>query len=79
MIQWLNKFGHCISYDEAAFAETFLANEEIKHQAIKSYLSLSVRPYTFVTFVWDNNDVKPETLTSVHALYQRYRHSIETR
>lgn len=68
LVKWLNRFGHCISYDETAYLETFLANEEIKNQMVKFYVPYSVQLSSFITFVWDNNDINPETLsrTSMH-------------
>ena len=40
MLEWLNRFGHGISYDEVALVETFLATEEVKNQALKSFCPL---------------------------------------
>ena len=59
ILKWLNRFGNCISYDEVTYLETFLATEEMKYQAIKSFYPSSVQPSIFVTFIWDNNDINP--------------------
>eukprot|EP00794_Sanderia_malayensis_P010526 gene10526-11631_t len=63
MVKWMNRLGHGISYDEVDFLETFLAEKATKHQEVKSFCPSSLLPSTFVTFVWDNNDVNPETLS----------------
>ena len=63
MVTWMNKLGHGISYDEVSSVETFLADESINHQEMKSYCPSSVQPSVFVTFVWDNNDINPDSLT----------------
>jgi hypothetical protein len=47
------------------YVETFLASEAIKYQNIHNYCPSTVQPSKFVTFVWDNNDINPETLTGV--------------
>ena len=62
MITWLNKRGHGKSYDEVNFVETSLAKEMVKNQQLKSYTPSSVQPSRFLTFVWDNNDINPESL-----------------
>ena len=85
LISWLNRFGHGISYDEVNYLETFLAEEAIKNQSVRSYCPASVQPSVFVTFVWDNNDINPETLTgvSMHCtngiIVQLSQHSQENR
>ena len=65
MVKWLNKFGHGISYDEVNVVETFLADEAVKYQAVKSFCPSSIQPSVFVTFVWDNNDINPESLSGI--------------
>ena len=37
LINWLNKFGHGISYDETLFVETTLAKDEVENQETRSY------------------------------------------
>lgn len=63
MVTWMNRLGHGISYDEVSSVETFLADESINHKDMKSYCPPSVQPSIFVTFVWDNNDINPDSLT----------------
>lgn len=63
MIKWLNQNGHGISCDEVNVIETFLAEEAFKNQTSKSFCSATVQPSVFVTFIWDNNDVNPESLS----------------
>ena len=81
MITWLNKLGHGISYDEVNFVETSLAKEMVKNQQLKSYTPSSVQPSQFLTFVWDNNDINPESLNgkNMHVtndiIVQREEHS----
>ncbi len=65
LIKWLNNFGHCISYDETCFLETSLAVEQTKNKLLKSFVPKILQPSTFVTFIWDNNDINPESLTGV--------------
>ncbi|XP_047132181.1 uncharacterized protein LOC124811086 [Hydra vulgaris] len=68
LIKWLNKLGHGISYDEVNYLETTLAQNAIQNQNLKSFCPSVLQPSRFVTFVWDNNDINPETLngTSMH-------------
>ena len=63
MIDWLNRLGHCISYDEVRLLETSLAYDAVSNQTIQGYCPLTLQPSTFVTFVWDNNDINPESLS----------------
>jgi len=44
MIKWLNRFGHVISYDETAYVETTLAEDEVKNQIVRSYCPNMVQP-----------------------------------
>lgn len=63
MVKWLNRFGHRISYDKVSFVEAHLAEEATNNQLVKSYCPSLIQPSLFVTFVWDNNDINPESLT----------------
>eukprot|EP00794_Sanderia_malayensis_P021368 gene21368-23448_t len=65
LVRWLNKFGHSISYDEVSYLETSLANQQAEQQIHKSFVPAIIKPSRFVTFVWDNNDINPETLTGI--------------
>ena len=62
MIETLNIFGHCISYDEINNAETSFAELQIHNQANQSFVPNNVQPSCFVTFVYDNCEHNPETL-----------------
>jgi len=42
--------------------ETFLAENASMNQASKSFCPRSLYPDCFVTFIWDNNDINPESL-----------------
>ena len=81
LITWLSKLGHGISYDEVNFVETILAKEMVKNQQLKNYTSSSVQPSPFLTFVWNNNDINPESLNgkNMHVtndiVVQREEHS----
>ena len=58
-----NKFGHGISYDdEVLMLETSLAIEQSQHQVHRSFTPANIQPSIFVTFIWDNNDINPESL-----------------
>ena len=65
VISWMNRLGHGISYHETCALETRLAIQQSKEQTLRSFVPNIMQPSTFVTFVWDNNDVNPETLTGV--------------
>ena len=62
VINWTNKFGHRVSYDEVLILETHLAMEHFKDQIHRSFSPAIIQPSKFVTFVWDNNDINPESL-----------------
>ena len=62
VLKWLNRLGHGISYDEVNVLETFLAEQAVYNQTNRAFCPSSVQPSFFVTFVWDNNDVNPESL-----------------
>ena len=65
VINCLNRLGHSISYDEINHVETVFTEQQSVHQNIKSYVPNNVQPSIFVTFVYDNCDHNPETLTGV--------------
>jgi hypothetical protein len=58
VIQWTNKFGRGMSYDEVLV----LAMEHSKDQIHKSFTYSIIQQFQFITFVWDNNDINPESL-----------------
>ena len=64
----LEPLGHCLSYDEINYVETLFANRQAIQERHRSYLPNLVQPSTFITFVYDNCDHNPETLsgTSMH-------------
>lgn len=62
MVTWLNKYGSGISYDEVNFLETSLAEDLTLNVDIKSFVPKSIKPGSFVTFVYDNNDINPESI-----------------
>ena len=62
VITWTCKFGHGMSYDDVLSLETYLAMEHSKNQSHRSFTPAIIQPSQFVTFVWDNNDINPESL-----------------
>ena len=68
VINCLNKFGHTISYHEVNALETAFAEVQMHHQLVQTYVPPRVVPSKFVTFVYDNCDHNPESLsgTSMH-------------
>lgn len=62
VLKWLNRLGHGISYDEVNVLETFLADQAVFNQTNRAFCPSSVQPSFFVTFVWDNNDINPDSL-----------------
>ena len=62
---------HCVSYDEVNIVETAVAEEQTKSQLYSTYVPTNVQPSTFVTFVYDNCDHNPKTLSgvSMHCTY----------
>ena len=63
MLDSLNRLGHSISYDEVSNAETSFAELNVKNQSNRSFVSSNIQPSSFVTFVYDNCDHNPETLS----------------
>ena len=63
MINTLNKLGHSISYSETNRVETSFAEKESQNKTCTSYVPTGVRP--FATFVYDNNDHNPETISGI--------------
>ncbi|XP_066920335.1 uncharacterized protein [Clytia hemisphaerica] len=65
LVGWMNKFGHCISYDDVNYLETILAMDAMYNESIRSFCPSLILPSIFVTFVWDNNDINPESIKGV--------------
>ena len=65
MVQWVNRFGHGMSYDEVCYAETTLALNQTKNDLRKNFCPSIIQPLSCITFIWDNNDVNPECLTGI--------------
>lgn len=65
VVKWLNRFGHGISYDEVCVLETSIALQQTKNQIQRNFVPSIIQPSKFITFVWDNNDINPESLTGV--------------
>ena len=60
----LNRLGHCLSYPELLRLETNIAEIESSIDA-KDYIPTQVVKDNFVTYVYDNCDHNPETLSGV--------------
>ena len=65
VINWISKFGHGILYDDVIILETHLAREHSKEQLLRTFIPATIQPGHFVTFVWDNNDINPESLKGI--------------
>ena len=65
VIRWLNRFGHCISYDEINSTETKLAEEQAHSKTARAYVPNNIRPGSLVTFVYDNCDHNAESIYNV--------------
>ena len=65
MVECLNKLGYSISYYEVNRFETFLAEQQSQNACLFSYVPKNVQPSTFVTFVYDDCDHNPESLSGV--------------
>ena len=65
MIKWLNRLGHGISYDDVNYLETGLAESQMLRKSLRTFVPSTVEPSKFITFIWDNNDINPETLTGI--------------
>ena len=63
LIGCLNRLGHSISYHKVNSLETAFAEQQVQHQLVQAYVPPAVQPSTFLTFVYDNCDHNPETLT----------------
>ena len=63
LIDCLNRLGHTISYHEVNLQETGFSEKQVEHQLVREYVPPAVQPSTFLTFVYDNCDHNPETLT----------------
>ena len=61
----LNRFGHSISYDEVNNIETFFAEMQANEQSHQSFVPNNIQPSTFITFVYDNCDHNPETISGI--------------
>jgi len=53
ILRWISKLGHGVS----------LANDAFQGQSMKSFCPASIQPSTFITFIWDNNDINPESFS----------------
>ena len=63
LIECLNRLGHAISYHEVNSLEIRFSEEQVEYQLVRVYVPPAVQPSTYLTFVYDNCDHNPETLT----------------
>ena len=61
-VQWLNRFGHSLSYKEVNVVEIHLAEEQSNHECHKKYVPNNIQPSPMVTFVYDNCDYNGLTM-----------------
>ena len=64
-IRLLNRFGHCISYDEINATKTMLVEERLINENARRYLPNNIQPDMFVTLVYDNCDHNAESICNV--------------
>ena len=62
ILTWLNRLGHCISYDKVNRTDTYLAEIESKNNENERFIPSNINPSSFVTFVAGNGDHNPERL-----------------
>ena len=65
VIRWLNRYGHCISYDEINATETILAEEQVHMQTTRRYVPNNIQPGLPITFVYDTCDHDAESIYNV--------------
>ena len=65
VITWLTRLGHGISYDDVLYMETGIAEQQIQYQLARNFVPSIIQPSKFVTFIWDNNDINPESLSGI--------------
>ena len=65
VIRWLNRYGHCISYDEINATETILAEEQVHMQTARRYVPNNIQPGLPITFVYDTCDHDAESIYNV--------------
>ena len=63
LIKCLNRSGHCLNYDDVNKVETSFAEKQALRINTRSFVPNNVQPSTFLTFVYDNCDHNPETLS----------------
>ena len=63
MLDSLNQLGYSISYGEVNNVETSFAELNVKNQSNQLFVPNNVQPSSFVTFVYNNCDHNPETLS----------------
>lgn len=61
-ITWLNRLGHCISYNEVNLAETSIAEEQINNFSTAAFVPSKIRSSEFVAFVYENRDINIESI-----------------
>ena len=61
-ITWLNRLGHCISYNEVNLVETSIAEEQINNFSTAAFVPSTIRSSEFVASVYDNIDINIESI-----------------
>ena len=65
LIESLSRLGHSIGYDEVNNVETYFTEVQAYQRSHRSFVPNNVQPSTFITFVFDNCDHNPETLSGI--------------
>ena len=66
IVKVLNKFGHCISYDQLEEVETAIASQVVTAaENAEVFIPSNIKSGIFSTFCWDNNDLSEETLNGI--------------
>ena len=68
VIRWLNRFGHCVTYNEINAVKTKLAENQVCIEDIRKFEPRVIQPNLFVTFVYDNCD------HSIQSIYNAILH-----
>ena len=65
LIDCLHRLGHSISYHEVNRIETFFAESQVNIDKDSIYVPNGIQPSTYVTFIYDNCNHNPESLSGV--------------
>ena len=63
VITLLNRFGHCISYNDVISLENKMVQQQLQREKDNLILPSNIQPHVFANFCWDNNDLNEETVS----------------